>query len=954
VFFISEPQGEFPVPSESTTDAAVLADPSEVPAPDPEAVRGVIESLYPEPELRDRVLDMLGESIEKAHDTNPSSWGLELDAGRRQMWLHVGRVFALSLQPGDIAVTLVDDGLSAPTHSKGISGEIAGAFRPLPGVVWHRLDPQGLIEQWPELRSAHLDAVEQSAKQVRRTAYLLFHQPAVLEGLAELMDRTPPVPDHDLVEPGHGERPAPAKGLSGTKLRELRSQLGELLESYLPTPEGQRLLGLYRRTHLEARRRFRRILETEQRGDEVADAVFRGLLPHADTEENERMEAWIWPGGSLPYDALGWLMERHGARPEDGPRIATAALDFVRHNVEDPSSLPDICRGFAGLPYTEGLDASLLTPALAALRPQEFLAMDPRTRRVVNYLAGTRFRRDLSDYPTANAAGRELLDRFADDLKFAEELDILPADLFHLFAHWLTRVVQHPLEGTRFWWVRSGGDDEEWRAALRSGFVSLDEGLALGDLSKLDRREFDQRRTELGEHDDALWKFSREIAEGDRVVAIRGGQVAAIGTVSGDYGFARGAASGHFLPVEWDDTHPRELLDPGHSGVVTELDPEGFEALLHREPPDAAEVTDVTADDSIAETIEEALGEPETGAAIETTDEEAVEAVVETVDVPGPEAAGSDDGGVVPPAAAEPETPLHATVTLLHPFLSLDRMAELTHLDPDELEHWVDLVQRRRQVAFQGPPGTGKTYIARHLARHLMSGSEGVLEILPLHAAVGYRDLFGEPGSGQAPGRLAEFCRRAVERRGTSVLLLDDLHRVDPAALGEVFYLLDHRGEAVNVASGGRLTVAPEVVVLGTWTTSAATPAPDPAFARRFAFVSLPPRYDVLERFLTASTEGDKATEKARAGFARRLVTVLRTVNEEIGDPRLALGIAPFLDPELAEHLSDVWTTEIEPLLEERFRDRPDTLKRFRWDRLRESLGPDAATDEDPVGNPET
>lgn len=926
------------MPSESTTDASLVAQPQDARAPDIGTVHGVIESLYPEEDLRTAVLDILGEAMEKAHDTNPACWGLELDADRRRLRLHVGRVFVLSLQPDAIAVTLVDDGVSTPSPSEALTGEVAGTFRPLPGVVWHRLDAKGLIEQWPELRSAHLDAVEQSAKQVRRTAYLLFHQPTVLESLAELMDRSPPEPDHDTVEPGHGkqgEGPAP-KGLSGAKLLELRRRLGELLESYLPTPEGQRLLELYRRTHPEARNRFRRILETELRGEEVADAVFRSLLPHGDTEENERMEVWIWPGASLPCDALGWLMERHGARPEDGPRIATAALDFVRHNVEDPSSLPDICRGFAGLPYTRGLDASLLTPALAALRPQEFLAMDPRQRRVINYLVGTRFGSDLSDFPSANAAGRELLHRVEDELEIADELGILPSDLFHLFAHWLTRVIQHPLEGTRFWWVRAGGDQEEWRAALRSGFVSLDEGLALGDLSKLDRKEFDQRRTELGEHDDALWNFSREIAEGDRVVAVRSGQVAAIGAVSGDYGFARGAASGHFLPVEWDDTTSRELADPGYSGVVTELDLEGFEALLAQEA-EAAQETQAPVPET-AETAEAATEEA-TGESDATPAEAEREAVTETV----PE---QPDTGTPP---TDTESPLHGTVTLLHPFLSLDRMAELTHFGKDELEHWIDLVRRRRQVAFQGPPGTGKTYLARQLARHLMSGSDGVLEILPLHAAVGYRDLFGEPGSGRAPGRLAEFCRHSVERRGTSVLLLDDLHRVEAAALGEVLYLLDHRGEAVNMASGGRLTVAPEVVVLGTWTTSAATLAPDPALARRFAFLPLHPRYDVLERFLTAAAEDD---DESRALFARRVATVLQTVNEEIGDARLALGIAPLLDPELPEHLPDVWTTEIEPLLEERFQDRPDTLGRFRWERLQKSLQPDAAAKASSGGSP--
>lgn len=856
----------------------------------PDAVRLMIEELYPQEESRVEILSLLGESIEKAHDTNPASWSLALDAGHRRLRLHVGRMFALSFQPGDIAVTMVDDGLSAPTHAKGITGEIAGAFRSLPGVLWHRLDPAGLLEQWPELRSAHLDAVERGAKQVRRTSYLLFHDPEALDAVGALLDRDMPAPEHGLVEPATadtGERPA-AKGWSGAKQRELRSLLGELLDGFLSTREGTRLIERYRRTRGDALERFRRTLETERRGDEVADAVFRGLLPHADTDENARLEAWIWPGAGLPGDTLGWLMERHGSRPEDGPRIATAALDFIRQSIEDPSSLPDICRGFASLPYTRGLDSALLSPALAALRPEEFLALDHRTRRVINYFAGTRFSRDLNDYPMANSTGRELLQRFEDELQIAQTFGILPSDLFHLLAQWLTRIVKHPLGAGRCWWVRTGGDEEEWRSALRSGFVSLDEGLALGDLSKLSRHEFDQRRTELGEPDDALWTFSREIEEGDHVVAGRAGQVAAVGTVSGPYGFSRGAASGHFLPVEWDDIEPRVPNAKLPPGVLSELDPSTFEALTG----------------------------PATAAQDATT--------------PQPARKAGGAGRTAVQASAPPT-------------LSLERVATATSLEVTELEHWMAILRRRRQAVFQGPSGTGKTFLARQLAQHLVSGGPGALEILPLHPAVSYADLLGEPG--EAAGRLAELCRRAAELGGTSVLVLDDLQRLDPAALGEALYLLEHRGEEVTLAHGGRLTVPAEVLVLGTWTTSPTTPPPEPAFVRRFAFLPLPPRYDVLERF----HQGGGGTE-TRRGFARRIATVLRAINAEIDDPRAHLGITPLLDRQLPVLLPDVWTTEIEPLLEERFRDRSETLERFRWQRLRREFEPAAMEDASPEG----
>ena len=40
-----------------------------------------------------------------------------------------------------------------------------------------------------------------------------------------------------------------------------------------------------------------------------------------------------------------------------------------------------------------------------------------------------------------------------------------------------------------------------------------------------------------------------------------------------------------------------------------------------------------------------------------------------------------------------------------------------------------------------GPPGTGKTFVTEHLARHLVAGVTGFVEVLQFHSAYAYEDF---------------------------------------------------------------------------------------------------------------------------------------------------------------------------------------------------------------------
>src|SRR5690606_20344953 len=101
----------------------------------------------------------------------------------------------------------------------------------------------------------------------------------------------------------------------------------------------------------------------------------------------------------------------------------------------------------------------------------------------------------------------------------------------------------------------------------------------------------------------------------------------------------------------------------------------------------------------------------------------------------------------------------------------------------------------------------------------------------------------------------------------------------------------------------------------------------DFALRRRFAFVALHPRYEILRRFHTET------------GFpVNALIEVLKKLNEQIGNPHYELGITYFLRSDLDEHLEDIWQLEIEPYLVEYFFDQPQKLASYRWETIRERL----------------
>lgn len=277
----------------------------------------------------------------------------------------------------------------------------------------------------------------------------------------------------------------------------------------------------------------------------------------------------------------------------------------------------------------------------------------------------------------------------------------------------------------------------------------------------------------------------------------------------------------------------------------------------------------------------------------------------------------------------------------INPEYSLEKCAENTYFDSAVLKRWVRAIERKGQAVLYGPPGTGKTYLAEHLARHLIGGGDGFCDIVQFHPAYAYEDFVqgirpkpnadGQLDFPVVPGRVLEFCEKARACQGRCVLIIDEINRAKLAQVfGELMYLLEYRDREVPLASGGSLRIPSNVRIIGTMNTADRSIAlVDHALRRRFAFLALYPNYDVLRRYHQGT------------GFdVEPLIAVLHKLNRQIGDRHYEVGITFFLREDLAEQIEDIWRMEIEPYLEEYFFDQPDKVDALRWDRVAQEVLP--------------
>ncbi len=252
------------------------------------------------------------------------------------------------------------------------------------------------------------------------------------------------------------------------------------------------------------------------------------------------------------------------------------------------------------------------------------------------------------------------------------------------------------------------------------------------------------------------------------------------------------------------------------------------------------------------------------------------------------------------------------------------------HLMPGvDREQVAELLAARRYVIIQGPPGTGKTRMATELLR---GEYEGRGRSIQFHPNTTYENFIGglapESASGElgfrfapTPGALMEAADQALRDPSNTYLLhIDEINRADLGKiLGEAIFLLeaaDGSDRKIELPHDfgepfHRTFFLPQNLhILGTMNSADRSIAiVDVAVRRRFAFVSLWPRMNVVERL--ACEEMQRAFKELVSIFVEHAAddafplvpghSYFLEADESRAGRSLKVNLAPLLEEYLAQ-----------------------------------------------------
>ena len=298
------------------------------------------------------------------------------------------------------------------------------------------------------------------------------------------------------------------------------------------------------------------------------------------------------------------------------------------------------------------------------------------------------------------------------------------------------------------------------------------------------------------------------------------------------------------------------------------------------------------------------------------------------------------DRGAGPP---DPVPPAVDDETAVRTAVSLEELAAELMWEPDRLRMVIHGLEDKGQVIFQGPPGTGKTFVARRIARWYQQQG-GDYRIVQFHPSYTYEDFVegfrparagdGQVGFDLVKGPLRLMADQAQDNPdATFILVIDEINRGNLAkVLGELYFLLEYRDEAVNLQYSREPFQLPKNLwFIGTMnTTDRSIALVDAALRRRFYFFGFypdePPVRGLLRRWLSES-----------APAFMWVADLVDAANRKLDDRHLGIGPSHFMkqDPPLDEpRVRFIWEQAVLPYIEEQFFGDEARLKQFDYGRL--------------------
>jgi hypothetical protein len=393
--------------------------------------------------------------------------------------------------------------------------------------------------------------------------------------------------------------------MTPARREELERLFQEYVQTYLLAPEGRKHMADFPKVRQQGCTNYTEVTEATKAGRDITNLVLLKWLPHTDSKIHRDQGAWVHLAPAITGDFKKWFESTKWVKTDAWPKVARLIYDFVTRCYERPSELEEACISFSGDSNSKGLQSGMLSPILNALREDDFLIINNKTRKTLNYFLSSEYKQSLADYPAANSAAlsfsKEVIGQLGQQYPELSKLHV--GDLFDIFCHWFVGVKKFFDEeeiapvpdvdefengNVGYWKIAPGGKAWQWDECRLGGFIAIgwDE---LGDLTSVTRKEFERRRAELlaihpnwtADAVEQVWRFAH-IKVGDRIIANRGTtQILGIGTVTGPYFHESNAEMSHRLPVHWDDTKVRSVSEGGWRRTLVKLDEAKFESILN-------------------------------------------------------------------------------------------------------------------------------------------------------------------------------------------------------------------------------------------------------------------------------------------------------------------------------------------------------------------------------------